>query len=55
MEFIGVELAGGAELASPMEKAAAGLVEKVAAGGRRSGEGGRPAAALGHDGDGGRA
>jgi len=34
MEFVGVELAGGTELAAPVEKAAAGLVEKNGCGGR---------------------
>jgi hypothetical protein len=38
MEFTSVELAGGVELIAPMEKVAAGLVEKAAAGGRHSGE-----------------
>jgi hypothetical protein len=49
--FIGVELGGGAELTAPVEKATTGLVEKATAGGRRSGEGGRPAAALERGGD----
>jgi hypothetical protein len=39
VEFTGVELAGGAELAAPVEKTAAGPVEM--AGGRRGGERGR--------------
>jgi hypothetical protein len=38
MEFTSVELAGCAELATPMEKATTGLVEKVAVG-PRAGEG----------------
>jgi hypothetical protein len=63
VEFTGVELTSGAELAAPLEKAASSLVEKAAVvralekvttGGRRSGEGGRPAAALGHCRDAGR-
>jgi hypothetical protein len=44
--FTGVELAGGAELATPVEKAATGSVKKVRAG--RSGEDG-PRAGEGHD------
>jgi hypothetical protein len=36
----------GVELATPVEKVTTGLVEKAAAGGRRSGEGGRSAAVL---------
>jgi hypothetical protein len=49
-----VEFAGGAELAAPMEKVMAGLVEKAAAGGRRGVEGGRPTATLRRGGDAGR-
>ena len=50
MEFTGVELSGGVELAAPVEKATAGPVDKLrrvralqkaAIGGRRGGEGGR--------------
>jgi len=43
VEFNGVELAGGAKLAAPVEKAAAGEKHSV--------EGGRPTAVLGHGGD----
>ena len=59
MEFIGVELACGAELAAPVEKQiarwAGDAVERerraTAVGRRRHGEGGRRAAALGRSGD----
>jgi hypothetical protein len=44
--FTGVELAGGVELAAPVEKAATGPVKKVTAG--RSGEDG-PRVVEGHD------
>ena len=38
VEFTGVELTRGVEIAAPVEKTATGLVEKAAAG-RRAGEG----------------
>jgi hypothetical protein len=55
-----MEFTGGMELATPVEKAVAGLVEKATTGpcageghggGRRSGEGGSPDVALGRGGD----
>jgi hypothetical protein len=55
-----MEFTGGMELATPAEKAVAGLVEKATmgpcageghGGGRRSGEGGSPDVALGRGGD----
>jgi hypothetical protein len=49
-EFTGVELASDAELATPVEKAATGPVEKAAAGGRRNVEGRRRAVVLLHGG-----
>jgi hypothetical protein len=48
MEFTGVELA------TPVEKVTTGLVEKAAAGGRLTGEGGRSAVVLRRGGDVGR-
>jgi hypothetical protein len=51
VEFTNVELAGDMELATLVEKVAAGPVEKAMAGGRRGGEGERWAAVLWHGGD----
>ena len=48
VEFTGVELVGGAELAAPMEKVATGPVGKAVAG--RSGGEDEPRAGEGHGG-----
>ena len=47
MDFTGVELVGGAELAASVEKAVASPMEKTAASERCGGEGGRRAAGSG--------